>query len=653
MAEHRDIVQHHAVLIGIDSYPDRPLYGCVQDVREIKSLLEVQSLPVNVHTLVGVRNINDGACTPAERNARLPTYENVISAFQIVLSLANPGDFVYIHYAGHGTRGDPTSKFSNESTGDLALVLLDEKSEDGVRLLWGHRLALLLNGMVVKRLAVTLVLDCCFSASVYRHDNPGVRFLPYDPEAGSKFSSDPDDILEDEKLDLPTSRDASMLPNWLINPDGYAILTACGPHEEAIEFKPKNGPKHGALCYFLLPLIRSGGLTKKHKDIYHYLCAKFRESTLQQNPVLYGNKDQGFFGRITGKSTSTPISIVKRGKSLELQAGKAHGVCTGDQFAVYPSDLAETASRPAGELVLARVSQVKALTSDLELLDGSPTVQVQTGWMARSHIRSLLHKFPIQLASNLSNLEEWMAILAERLLDGYTSQGRSSCSFQVVLNNGEYEILDSSGQNMLNLPTMPQDRTDVSYICDILEHLARFKLVEDIANETPQDSFRDSIDAKIITPAGSIYTPGSVVELEQDESAKYTFELQISNKGTESLYAFLYNMGPFWQVEDLYRGTYEVIPPQNRSEMFTGTFRKKLKTSIPVEMLDKGHLQCEDIIKVFITSQPTSFDLLDLPKIDGIPKKSSSSRTGEGGPNLSEDWVALNFHIRTSVNEEF
>ncbi len=143
--------------------------------------------------------------------------------------------------------------------------------------------------MVDKGLVITLVLDCCFSASVHRHDDPSVRFLPYDDaEIGSEFLLDLEKGTEDGAGGL-ASREASMLPNWLINPDGYAILVACGPHDEALERK-FDGQMHGILSYFLLRTCKEcGGLGKKHKDICDHLRANFRNSAPQQNPVLYGN----------------------------------------------------------------------------------------------------------------------------------------------------------------------------------------------------------------------------------------------------------------------------------------------------------------------------------------------------------------------------
>jgi hypothetical protein len=36
--------------------------------------------------------------------------------------------------------------------------------------------------------------------------------------------------------------------------------------------------------------------------------------------------------------------------------------------------------------------------------------------------------------------------------------------FDVVLNNAEYEILDESGNIIINLPSIPQDQTNIGQI---------------------------------------------------------------------------------------------------------------------------------------------------------------------------------------------
>jgi hypothetical protein len=153
------------------------------------------------------------------------------SVFERVTSQAKPRDYVSFHYSGHGTRLPPCFDFSNQSTGDLALVLL-EGDQSPELCLRGPRLARLLKDMVDKELVVTLILDCCFSAAVHRNSGLDVRYLPYGRTAASTHSLYPKDNLV-ERSTRSANRDASMRDNWLVEPDRYAILAACGPHENA------------------------------------------------------------------------------------------------------------------------------------------------------------------------------------------------------------------------------------------------------------------------------------------------------------------------------------------------------------------------------------------------------------------------------------
>ncbi len=178
---------HYAILIGIDAYPKNPLGSCVQDVQKIKKCLEgkVQSLAIRTLTA-------SSGDSPLERLESWPTCHNVISALEAATSRAKPGDFIYIHYSGHGTRLKPYFDRSNQATGDLALVLLggDPSRE---MCLQGAVLAHRLKAMVDKGLVVTVVLDCCFSASVYRSAIPDVRYLPCD---SMEASADPSALEE-------------------------------------------------------------------------------------------------------------------------------------------------------------------------------------------------------------------------------------------------------------------------------------------------------------------------------------------------------------------------------------------------------------------------------------------------------------------------
>ena len=630
------IVTHYAILIGIDGYPDKPLKSCVRDVQDTKMYLE--SI---LHGSVEVQMITASQIGPKSPDAvkdreLWPTYHNVISAFKRVTSLARAGDFVYIHYSGHGTRKPPFGEFTN-STGDLALVLLTKENRETC--LWGSELASLLDDMVNKGLVITLVLDCCFSGSVYRRDDPSIRFLPCTAEMVSQYPPDLERSFKDEILPY---RNVSMRPNWLINPDGYTILTACGPHEETIGAR-FNGQGHGALSYFLLESLKCVGLTKRHMDIYNHLHAKFRGSGLPHNPILYGNRNQRFFGQASSDITAVAVSIiVKRGGLLELQAGHAHGVTTDDQFVLYHLGCAEGDPGSQGHLVNVKVVGTRALTSDLEQLDTSP-IRIRTGWMARVCTRLSLRRFPVRLASGLPHRDAWLTALKERSLDVHVDTEKYPFAFDVVLKNGEYEVLDELGHKIDHLTSMPQDQTDVSQIGSILEHLARFQLARALVNEASAGSFREVFEVRVFSN-GEYFGPDCLIEMEHNAIA----ELVVENRGDKDLYVFVYDLGPYWQVENANHGTYIVVTPQHNGERDKRT-RKKLRMMIPDQMREKGHRSCKDILKVFVTSQPTSFDLLELPRLGGRAKTPEADKTRREGGDGLENWAVMNFSIHISL----
>jgi hypothetical protein len=126
--------------------------------------------------------------------------------------------------------------------------------------------------------------------------------------------------------------------------------------------------------------------------------------------------------------------------------------------------------------------------------------------------------------------------------------------------------------------------------------------------------------------------------------------LVMKNHGDKDIYVFIFDLGPYWQVENANHGTYTVITPQKNGERDKGT-RKKLRMVIPDQMREKGHRSCTDILKVFVTSQPMSFDLLELPRLGGQAKTLKPNRTGGEGHDGLENWVAMNFSIHISLQE--
>lgn len=599
---------HYALLIGIDAYVERPLRGCVRDISGIKKHLDDIPKPNVVHTQALVASLVEGETPspPVEEPKSLPTHRNVVDAFENIACQAKDGDFVYIHFSGHGTafrpprESSPSSRFSNRSTGDLALVLLQD---DGCKTqyLRGSELAYLLRDMVEKKLVVTLVLDCCFSGSFMRNDN-SARYLDYDPHIDAAFPP-----MSGRSLGLGDEarrsvyRNASLRPNWLVNPDGYTVLTACGPTEIAREIQVDERV-HGALSYFLIKIFdRLGGIGGKQQYIYQSLRAKFWDTRGKhrhnQNPMFYGNKSLYFFGRANPRIGPAPIPVTENQDNVyHLNAGQAHGICKGDKFdvcALSMSSVTKSNTISQGNLVAAEVISLGALTSELKLLDTTPTKGMEL--FATTVTRLSLQKISIGLDPSVPRLDCWTENMrAQQSLSiskTFDADHESHFSFVVSRRDNEfYEIRDALNCKLLDVhATSVGLEENIAHILDILEHLAHFEMVKNLKNQFTEDSqhkFQQSFRIQLVNPAGDRINPGCLragkfqpacahakclVEVEENTS----LELEVINKeeeGGRPICLHVYTMSSSWEIENVLRGDYEVIPPRSSNQ--SQDFRK-------------------------------------------------------------------------------
>jgi hypothetical protein len=682
---------HYALLIGIDAYPMKPLNGCVRDVHEIKKQLHGIPKPgVQTHMLTASRLEDSKSSRTTEELKMWPTYRNVVDTFNQIICQAKEGDFIYIHFSGHGTalrpplNSSPSRTFSNPSTGDLALNLLQE-SGSNVHYLRGSELAYFVRAMVEKGLIVTLVLDCCFSGSVMR-DDASIRYLDYDPQIDATYPASVEHSLDfEDELRHSVYRSASLSPNWLIKPDGYTVITACGPTEVAKEI-PVDKQMHGALSYFLADTFETfGGIGGKQQHIYQSMRARFRETREKyqhkQNPMFYGNKDLYFFGRANPRIGPAPVPVIKNQRdTFHLEAGQAHGICEGDKFAVRAVTFTGSASREMvsqGISVVAEVTFVGALTSNLKLSETS--FAGDTTLVATALTNLSLQRFPIRMGISVPYPEEWAKALSEqRSLHIYnTHVANQECRYSftmAMLDDGSYEIRDETDRTILCLPASSFESSDNAVqVLGLFEHLAKFELVKSLTNNSFEDlttRLKSSFSVQIIKPTGDRINPGCLqggqyrptclhpeclIEVEDGTS----IQLEVKNNEKEGGYAFClhtYSMGSSWEIENILRGDYEVIPPcsSNQGPEFrrgsSGTRSKNLTMTVPLVLQEKGEKYCDDIIKVFLTSQPTSFLSLELPELGKYIKRSGFSKhRGTGSYSPSKDWVALSFRIRTYV----
>ncbi|KAH7014189.1 uncharacterized protein B0I36DRAFT_369175 [Microdochium trichocladiopsis] len=655
--------RYHAVLIGIDDYPQSPLKSCVRDVEIVARAIENTIDPSRLQCYIYAAGRQLDEKTAKSDNLRVvqrPTLHNIIECLKNIPHDAEPGDFVYIHFSGHGTRMNPKFDYSNQQTGDLALVLLasGESSETDLK---GPRLAGLIKKMIEKELVITVVLDCCFSGSVYREsvnvDEGGdIRYLPsrHQPTQSAKQDDDVD-LSSNNAPSKGSLRSASMNDNWLLRPDKYTILAACGPLEKAkgaaiTEIGDKQ-VRNGALSYLLVQALEKFGLSMRHKDIFRYLAAQFWELGRRQNPVLYGNDDQAFFGPPQPEWASRLIGLAIHEGSLRLLAGRAHGVRDGDSVGLYTLE----AIKGQGMVeTIVRVLDSRPLTSVLDT--SSTTAELRAFLAARLMTSSTLSQLHISWAGSAGPEVELKAALLSRSLSMHKNDREAKPNFAIAQDlEGKYSITHGENENLL--PNLQYRLTRADDVCDVLEHLARFQMVEQLRRET-----ESALNFRVWLKVGDeLIPPFKPIEVRDDDS----IELQIKNTGDIKLYVYVLYLGATWEVQCLHKATHAVIYPRESSQSNINTKKKstvskKIRMNVPMALRKQRRIK--DTIKVFITNQSTNFKCLELSRLDELMGKFSHkhNQTDDGvlrdlsrSPPIDddEDWVGLNFPIYTTCGD--
>ncbi|KAK4206822.1 hypothetical protein QBC37DRAFT_457461 [Rhypophila decipiens] len=242
-------------------------------------------------------------------------------------------------------------------------------------------------------------MDCSSSS-------PGaVRFVKYNPEIDNTDQTRTIPyFLRPSEDDF---RDAALKFDRLLDPDNYAVFSACGPHETANEVKFQDGARRGALSYFLTDSLA----------------------------ILRGEGPGSLIGHCTGiyEAASTPDTHVRRlcspmisvyrdrengSSDLTLDAGQAHGAHMDDEYAIFPFHFDE--GKMDSEKIhlhastIARVSKVDCLTSRLQIKDGMPAIEgvLKPGTAGRARLLTSIstNKVPVYVQGHdtriLSNMSE-------------------------------------------------------------------------------------------------------------------------------------------------------------------------------------------------------------------------------------------------------
>lgn len=281
-----------ALLVGINSYPSSPLEGCVNDLDLQWNLLihRFGFNPKDIYVLADEAATRTGILTAFEEH---------------LIKQAKPGDVVFYHYSGHGSRiSDPNPIIVEPGEDGLngTFVPVDGSLPVGypdvggsVQDIMGHTLFLLMSALKTEN--VTVVLDSCFSGGATR----GARVRSRDGGKKIVVSSD-EKTYQQQWLSRLKMSSEQFVENYRRGVAKGVVLAATAPDKLAREVNV-NGFKSGIFSYLLTHYLwqEDGNIERLFSKILPEIPEKYDQkpsyeikpgTQYQEKPIYFINSPQ-------------------------------------------------------------------------------------------------------------------------------------------------------------------------------------------------------------------------------------------------------------------------------------------------------------------------------------------------------------------------
>lgn len=619
-----------ALLIGVDFYfPNRlpggggygHLGGCVRDVTHVETHLR-DRLGLPQSHIFKLTATNRGGPQPPEPPEAWPTYANMVRAFKQVTALAQPGDRLYVHYAGHG--GRTVTAFPELKSDGLDEGLVPTDIGDAhARYLRDVEMHYLLQALVEKGVILTVVLDSCHSGGATRA--AGGELLgavirgidPVDTTARPQESLvAPHAELEAtwRRQETPATRAAKSVSGWLLEPKGYTLLAACRANEFAYEYPFNGRERNGALTYWLLDTLRQAGPNFTYKMLHDRILARVHGQFAQQTPMLQGEGDLVVFGaeRIQPHFAISVLKVEDGGARVQLNAGEAHGLAIGARLAIYPAFNADLTNE-AARLALVEVTGVDAVESWAHVIEQpDPQAVIEAGAQALLlGMANINFQRKVALAIPDAMLRGQVETAIQTHGKGFVTLAAADEAVDWVVTldaQGLFVIQDAGDQPIPNLrpPIRAVEPGAVNRLAQRLVHLAKYRGVQELGVVDSGEAQKLKVDL-IGKP---VNRPGERVGLRVSNTQAPGDDARILNIAVLAL-------SSDWSIAQIYPAGAAAFHSLSPGETIDLTFEA---------YLPNGQTESSDLLKVFATQATTNFRWLELPALD-LPASRSVTRS--------------------------
>lgn len=363
--------ENHALLVGANRYPALEerfwLNGPSNDVALVKTYLTTAApVPFAPENVTVLSDAVEG--TPA------PTLAAIRQGFADLTARVAPGDFVYLHFSGHGTQA-PALDPEAEPDGLDELFLPTDIGpwsdtvgavENG---LVDDEIAGLIAGLRAKGADVWVVFDSCYSGTVTRAAPTGgddVRTRQLPPEA---LGLTPDQMAPTATRSLDSPRAAPEAPfDGGEGQGSFVAFFAAQSNEVTPELKlpryKKEAVPQGVFTYTLFQVLAEyPGAT--YAQISQEVLRKYASGSMAQStPLFEGDLDRvAFSGAPAERVAQWAAEVTDDG--FAIPAGHLHGLREGAVLAV----MASAADASADALGYAEVVSVDTFTATARAIE--------------------------------------------------------------------------------------------------------------------------------------------------------------------------------------------------------------------------------------------------------------------------------------------
>lgn len=379
-------VKGHALIVGVSRYPSldegMQLDGPKYDSEMVASYLSKQRArlfrPENIKVLA------DGVT-----GAQPPTRANIENGMAAIASKASAGDFVYLHFSGHGSQQPARPGDPNEPDGRDELFLpadigaWDDSVGKVKNALVDDEIGAMIGAIRKKGAFVWVVFDSCHSGTVTRGApvNDGVRMRKVAPSA----LGIPQAALDtSEREAVKTRGKIAAGESAFVNlaevggrTGGLVAFYAAQSTEQAPEMRLPQGEDnrkpHGLLTFTLLQVITEYPGISYRRAAQEVLQRYSAMNLDRPTPLFEGDLDARVFGS-SAVEEKPQWPLERRNGEIRIPAGSLSRLTTGSVVALLDSPSAEQA------LGYARVTRTGAMESVLEPIQyrGKPALSAQT-----------------------------------------------------------------------------------------------------------------------------------------------------------------------------------------------------------------------------------------------------------------------------------